>query len=70
MKIDEPENLKIYAHIVDGKVVNVSVWDGESEWTPVEEVVEIPEGVTAGIGWDYIDGEFVDNRPQPEPFGM
>jgi hypothetical protein len=63
MKIIEPDNLKTYAHIVDGKVVNVSVWDGETQWTPAEEVVEIPEGVTAGIGWDYIDGEFVDNRP-------
>jgi len=66
MKIIEPDNLKTYAHIVDGKVVNVSVWDGETEWTPAEEVVEIPEGVTAGIDWDYIDGEFVDNRPEEE----
>jgi len=63
MKIVEPDNLKTYAHIVDGKVVNVSLWDGESDWTPAEEVVEIPEGVTAGIDWDYVDGEFVDNRP-------
>ena len=54
------------AHIVDGKVVNVSLWDGETQWTPAEEVVEIPEGVTAGIGWDHIDGEFVDNRPVEE----
>lgn len=75
MKIQEPENLKTYAHIVDGKVVNVSVWDGVSVYQPVEELVEIPTAdyvdeetgetrqlVTAGIGWDYIDGEFVDNR--------
>ena len=63
MKIVEPDNLKTYAHIVDGKVVNVSLWDGVTPWTPVEEVVEIPEGVIAGIDWDYIDGEFEDNRP-------
>ena len=63
MKIIEPDNLKTYAHIVDGKVVNVSLWDGETDWAPAEEVVEIPEGVTAGIDWDYVDGEFVDNRP-------
>ena len=51
------------AHIVDGKVTNVSLWDGVSPWAPEEEIVEIAEGVTAGIGWDY-DGEtFVDNRP-------
>jgi hypothetical protein len=67
MKIVEPDNLKRFAHIVDGKVVNVSLWDGVSAWEPAEEVVEIPEGVTAGIDWDYIDGEFEDNRPQPEP---
>ena len=55
--------MKTYAHILDGKVVNVSIWDGESEWTPDEEIVEIPEETPAGIGWDYIDGQFVDNRP-------
>ena len=62
-KIVEPDNLKRYAHIVNGVVVNVSLWDGESTWTPAEDVVEISDGVTAGIGWDYVDGEFVDNRP-------
>ena len=66
MPVIEPDNLKTYAHIVDGKVVNVSLWDGVTPWTPAEEVVEIPEGVTAGIDWDYVDGKFVDNRPQPE----
>jgi hypothetical protein len=66
VKIVEPDNLKTMAHIVDGKVVNVSVWDGVSEWTPAEQVVEIPDGTTAGIGWDYVDGEFVDNRPVVE----
>lgn len=54
------------AHILDGKIVNVSLWDGETSWTPAEEVVEIPEGVPAGIDWDYVDGEFVDNRPVEE----
>ena len=58
--------MKTYAHIVDGKVVNVSIWDGEAPYTPDEELVEILEGTTAGIGWDYIHGEFVDNRPVPE----
>jgi hypothetical protein len=63
MKINEPENLKTFAHIVDGKVVNVSVWDGETPWTPVEEIVEIVEGTTAGVGWDYDGKTFADNRP-------
>ena len=64
IKIDEPDNLKTYAHIADGKVVNVSVWDGVTPWEPVEDTVEIPEGTTAGIEWDYVDGKFIDNRPQ------
>jgi hypothetical protein len=55
--------MKRMAHIVGGKVVNVSLWDGVTPYQPAEELVEIPEGVTAGIDWDYIDGEFVDNRP-------
>jgi hypothetical protein len=63
MIIDEPENLKTFAHIVDGKVVNVSLWDGETPWTPVEEIVEIVEGTTAGVGWDYDGTTFADNRP-------
>lgn len=51
------------AHIVDGTVTNVSLWDGVTAWTPEVEVVEIPEGVAAGPGWDYLGGVFVDNRP-------
>jgi len=70
MNIQEPENLKQYAHIVDGTVVNVSLWDGESDWTPAEEIIEIPEGISAGIGWDYIDGEFIDNRPVQNPLEL
>ena len=70
MNIQEPENLKTYAHIVDSVVVNVSLWDGVTAWTPAEETVEIPEGVSAGIGWDYVDGQFVDNRPVVDFFGV
>ena len=63
MGIEKSQNLKTFAHIVEGKVVNLSVWNGESDWTPDQEVVEISEGLQAAIGWDYIDGQFVDNRP-------
>jgi hypothetical protein len=66
MNIQEPENLKTYAHIVNSKVVNVSIWNGEAPYIPEQQIVEIPEGVTAGIDWDYIDKKFVDNRPIPE----
>jgi hypothetical protein len=50
--------MKQMAHIQDGLVVNVSVWDGESDWTPQGEVVEIPEGQIVGIGWSYLDEKF------------
>jgi GH25 family lysozyme M1 (1,4-beta-N-acetylmuramidase) len=67
IRVDEPANLKKFAHIIDNKVVDVSLWDGASEWDPEGEVVEIV-GV-AGIGWDYIDGAFMDNRPVVELAG-
>jgi hypothetical protein len=56
---------KIYAHIVEEKVVNVSVWTSEPVGELNEQFVEIPEGLSAGIGWDYKDKKFVDNR-KPE----
>jgi hypothetical protein len=58
--------MKTYAEVVENKVVNVVLWDGENEFNPEMELVEIPENVTAGIGWDYVDSKFVDNRPEPE----
>jgi GH25 family lysozyme M1 (1,4-beta-N-acetylmuramidase) len=57
-------NLKNYAHIFENKIVNVSVWDGETPYATNEELVVIPEDSKAGIGWDYIDGNFTDNRPK------
>ena len=51
-----------YAHIKDNKVVNVIVWDGESELSYSNELVLLTNN--AGIDWDYIDGEFIDNRPK------
>jgi hypothetical protein len=57
--------MKNYAHIVDGKVVNVSIWDGKTPYNPSQELIEIPKGINAGIGWDYANGDFTDNRPEP-----
>jgi hypothetical protein len=51
-----------YAHIKDNKVINVIVWDGESELSYSNELVLLTNN--AGIDWDYIDGEFIDNRPK------
>ena len=46
---------KIYAVVNNGIVVNIAVWDGESEWEPTDGVAVLAEdGV--GVGWSY-DGE-------------
>ena len=59
------EHTHTYAVVTDGTVTNVVVWDGDTPWTPPagSEAVRVEEGVPAGIGWEYLDGEFVDNRP-------
>lgn len=51
---------KTYAVIENKKVVNVILWDGESQIDSSEDLVELTNN--AGIGWDYIDGTFIDNR--------
>ncbi len=53
---------KSYAHIKDNKVINVIVWDGESELSYADELAPLIDN--AGIGWDYVDKVFVDNRPK------
>lgn len=47
-----------YAIIENGKVVNAVVSD--ADFAAANGWVELTAG---GIGWDYIDGVFVDNRP-------
>jgi hypothetical protein len=42
-----------------GLVVNVIVWDGESDWQPPEGLTAVLITGNAGIGWSYIDGEFI-----------
>lgn len=57
---DEKE-IKTYCIIRDGKVENVVLWDGESDWTPPKgtEVVRAEkmqiDGVECepGIGWEH-----------------
>ena len=71
------DDVRGYAHVVDGLVVNVSLWDGVTEYQPGEGVEMVPlpytedeDGTrryTAGIGWTFRDGQFVDERPEPEP---
>jgi hypothetical protein len=55
----------LWAVIEDGKVVACVVWDGIADWSPPEgsTLVSLADHPYAGIGWDYTDGDFIDNRP-------
>lgn len=64
-----PNNSEIekrWACVKEGKVEMVIVWDGVQDWPPANAytMVELVDGSTAGIGWDYVDGKFIDSRPQ------
>jgi len=50
-----------FALIENGKVVNTVV--AEADYAAAQGWVELTNG---GIGWDYANGQFVDNRPVPE----
>lgn len=56
--------VKTYAIIEQstGLVVNVSVWDGESDWQPDPGYIAVMSE-TAQIGWTYKDGEFTPPPP-------
>ena len=72
------DNRNRYAKVFDGVVVDAVVAETVPEDTDEATFVEITfttyvdaagnEGraYAAGIGWDYVDGEFVDNRPVEE----
>ncbi len=50
-----------YALIQGTLVVNIVVWDGDTEnWKPDDGIIaiEIPKGETVGIGWTYENGYF------------
>jgi hypothetical protein len=55
-----------FAIIENGKIVNAVV--AEADYAAEQGWVALPDAVS--IGWDYINGQFVDNRPvapAPEP---
>ena len=52
-----------YAVIENGKVVNTTL--AEADVAADRGWVACPD--EAGIDWDYINGQFVDNRPVSEP---
>ncbi|MBB6320601.1 hypothetical protein [Paraburkholderia tropica] len=50
----------MYAIVENGVVINVIVWDGESEWSAPAgtSAIRIEAGVTAAIGYTYANGIF------------
>lgn len=54
--------MSVYAVIKNGKVVNLVISDADyaaqQQWVLADENVQ--------IGFDYLNGEFTDNRPAPE----
>jgi len=57
--------MKKFAEIKDGIIVNVSVWGDESPQG--EQFVEITGIPNVGIGWTYVDGQFVEPVQPEEP---
>ena len=51
-----------FAIIENGKVVNTVV--AEADYAAEQGWVELTG--TAGMDWDYVNGQFIDNRPVPE----
>ena len=51
-----------YAVIENGKVVNIVVSD--ADYATQQNWIPLTDG--AGIGWDYANGQFTDNRPVPQ----
>lgn len=50
--------------IASAIVINVIIWDGESEWSPPDGCIAVPSAV-AGIGWTYKEGEFTPPPVEP-----
>lgn len=51
---------------VDGTIINVVLWDGDSGWAPPEGHTTLKlENSGAGIGWVYKKGVFIA-PPEPE----
>jgi hypothetical protein len=49
------------AHIIENGVVVNTIEVDSLDFMP--GLIEAPE--STGIGWSYVDGQFIDNRPKP-----
>ena len=57
--------MKTFAEIKDGLVVNTSVWGDKSPQG--EQFVETTDIPNVGIGWAYVNGEFIEPQEPQEP---
>ena len=55
-----------YAHIENGIVINISNWDGETEYNPGEGITLIQADENAYVGGEY-NGSFVARPVEPDP---
>ena len=59
-----------YAVVDDGHVVNVILWDGNTdEWSPPDgmSAILVPDGESVAIGWTYDDTAFAPPPIQAPP---
>lgn len=56
-----------WAHVKNGVVENVSLWDGlVTTWTPPSDVEMVLAPDNVGIGWQYADGAWSEPVPPAE----
>lgn len=48
-----------YAILEGNKVVNVALWDGQSEWNPGGEIVKLPNDSPVGPGYTRVNVDFI-----------
>jgi hypothetical protein len=62
--------VKRYAHLEGDLVINVSLWDGVSDWNPGCEIVELADDSPVGPGWTREGNDWVAPPPTPEELAM
>lgn len=58
--------MALYAVVENGIVTNIVTWDGATPWSPVSGEAILVED-SAGIGWTYSGGKFINPNPVISP---
>jgi hypothetical protein len=59
--------VQLYAVVKDALVVNTIMWDGVTPCQPPEGCEFVAVGDSgAGIGWSYVNGQFIPPPPEPD----